>query len=79
MPLCLHGTDDLPDTLFQECIANGISKINVNSWAREPYLEVVKAGLNAGKPYPEIIEESTEAFAKVCGRFMDMFGSSGRA
>lgn len=79
VPLCLHGTDDLPDSLFRECIANGITKINVNGWAREPYLEVMKSGLNAGKLFPEIIEESTETFAKACERFMDLFGSTGKA
>ena len=79
VPLCLHGTDDLPDSLFKECIANGITKINVNGWAREPYLEAMKSGLNAGKPLPEIIEESTEVFAQACEKFMDLFGSTGKA
>jgi fructose/tagatose bisphosphate aldolase len=27
IPLCLHGTDELPDELFVECIENGISKV----------------------------------------------------
>ncbi|PAV15500.1 aldolase [Pyrrhoderma noxium] len=26
-PICLHGTDGLPDSLFQSCIAAGVSKI----------------------------------------------------
>ena len=34
-PICLHGTDGLPDSLFQSCIAAGVSKVNVNSWARD--------------------------------------------
>ena len=29
IPLCLHGTDQLPDELFQECIKNGISKVGI--------------------------------------------------
>lgn len=27
VPICLHGTDELPDELFQECIRNGVSKV----------------------------------------------------
>ncbi|KAJ4474363.1 ketose-bisphosphate aldolase [Lentinula aciculospora] len=79
IPLCLHGTDELPDELFRECIASGISKFNINSWARDPYLETFTSGLHAGKPLPEVIEEATEVFAKVCDRFMRLFESAGRA
>lgn len=78
VPLCLHGTDELPDELFKECISNGVSKINVNSWARDPYVKVLATGLQS-KPFPDAVEESTEVFAKVCDRFFDLFGSSGKA
>ncbi|KAL5536636.1 hypothetical protein ACEPAF_459 [Sanghuangporus sanghuang] len=77
-PLCLHGTDELPDALFQECIRNGISKINVNSWARDPYVKALVSGLQ-NKPFPDAVEESTEVFASVCERFFDLFGSTGKA
>ncbi|KAJ3844125.1 ketose-bisphosphate aldolase [Lentinula raphanica] len=79
IPLCLHGTDELPDELFRECIASGISKFNINSWARDPYLETFVAGLQVGKPLPDVIEEATEVFAKVCDRFIKLFGSAGKA
>ena len=78
VPLCLHGTDQLPDELFKECIANGISKVNVNSWARDPYAKTLGSGLQS-KSFPEAVEESTEVFAKVCERFFDVLGSSGKA
>ncbi|KIK57444.1 hypothetical protein GYMLUDRAFT_46326 [Collybiopsis luxurians FD-317 M1] len=76
--LCLHGTDGLPDELFKECIANGISKFNINSWARDPYLETFTASIQS-KPFPDAIEEATEVFAKSCDRFMELFGSKGKA
>ncbi|KAF5390957.1 hypothetical protein D9757_003962 [Collybiopsis confluens] len=79
IPLCLHGTDGLPDELFKECIASGISKFNINSWARDPYLESLTASIQAGKPFPDAIEEATEVFARSCDRFMELFGSKGRA
>lgn len=48
-PLCLHGTDELPDELFIECIKNGVSKINVNSWGRDPYAHTLSEGLALAK------------------------------
>ena len=78
VPICLHGTDELPDELFKECIANGVSKINVNSWARDPYVKELVLGLQ-GKPFPEAVEDATEVFAKVCDRFFELFDSKGKA
>ncbi|EKM76259.1 hypothetical protein AGABI1DRAFT_78657 [Agaricus bisporus var. burnettii JB137-S8] len=78
VPICLHGTDELPDELFRECIKNGVSKINVNSWARDPYVQVLSEGLKT-KAMPEAIEEATEAFAAACERFFRLFGSAGKA
>ena len=31
VPICLHGTDELPDSLFQECVKNGVSKVSTTS------------------------------------------------
>ncbi|KAF7297164.1 Aldolase [Mycena indigotica] len=78
IPLCLHGTDELPDELFVECIKNGISKINVNSWGRDPYAKALAAGLQT-KPFPDAVEEATDIFAGVCDRFIQLFGSAGKA
>ncbi|KAH8827213.1 ketose-bisphosphate aldolase [Flagelloscypha sp. PMI_526] len=78
VPVCLHGTDELPDELFVECIKNGVSKINVNSWARDPYVKALTTGLQS-KPFPDAVEEATEVFAGVCVRFFKLFGSAGKA
>lgn len=94
IPLCLHGTDQLPDELFRECISSGISKVlitlrdmatalifhqfNINSWARDPYVQSLTAGLQS-KPFPEAVEDATEVFAKQCDRFLVLFGSAGKA
>lgn len=37
--IVLHGTDDLPDELFRQCVQSGCVKINVNGWAREPQVD----------------------------------------
>ncbi|KAG6915969.1 hypothetical protein DXG01_009058 [Tephrocybe rancida] len=76
--LCLHGTDELPDEIFVECIRNGVSKINVNSWARDPYTRTLGESLFV-KGFPEAQEAAMEAFARVCERFFALFGSAGKA
>ncbi|KAG6896044.1 hypothetical protein C0992_010730 [Termitomyces sp. T32_za158] len=62
IPLCLHGTDGLPDEIFVQCIRNGVNKINVNSWARDPYAKTLGESLLT-KSFPEAQEAATEAFA----------------
>ncbi|WWC72619.1 uncharacterized protein I206_106581 [Kwoniella pini CBS 10737] len=76
--LCAHGTDELPDELFKDLVKSGVSKFNINSWARDPYVETLSKAL-ASKPFPDAEEEAVEAFAKVCDRFMNLLGSVGKA
>uniref|UniRef100_A0A0W0FCQ5 Fructose-bisphosphate aldolase n=1 Tax=Moniliophthora roreri TaxID=221103 RepID=A0A0W0FCQ5_MONRR len=78
IPICLHGTDELPDELFRECVKNGVSKFNVNSWGRDPYVKALSTSLQT-KPFPDAVEEATEVFAGVCQRFIKLFGSDGKA
>ncbi|KAL1742136.1 ketose-bisphosphate aldolase [Schizophyllum fasciatum] len=78
IPICLHGTDELPDELFQECVKNGVSKFNVNSWARDPYAKALGTAL-LSKPFPDAIDEATDAFVAVCLRFFKLFNSEGKA
>lgn len=76
--VCLHGTDEISDDLFRECIKNGVTKVNVNSWLRDPYCQALSAGL-AGKTMPEAIDDAMAAFEKECARFCDLMGSTGKA
>ncbi|OCF33683.1 tagatose-bisphosphate aldolase [Kwoniella heveanensis CBS 569] len=76
--LCAHGTDELPDQLWRDLVESGVSKFNINSWARDPYCETLSKSL-ADKPFPDSEEAAVEAFAKVCDRFMNLLGSAGKA
>ncbi|KAH9475254.1 Putative fructose-bisphosphate aldolase [Psilocybe cubensis] len=86
VPICLHGTDTLPDTLFAECIKNGVSKvivtlpilININSWGRDPYARVLGEAL-LSKSFPEAVDIASDVLVKECLRFFDVFGSKGKA
>jgi len=77
--ICLHGTDELPDSLFQECVKNGVTKMNLNSWMRDPYMTTVKDALIAGKPLPDVHTLGVKAFADAAERFFTLFGSAGKA
>ena len=59
-------------------IQKGVTKINVNSWCRDPYQEALSKAL-AAKPMPDAIEDATEVFAQKCEGFMKIFGSAGKA
>ncbi|EIW66298.1 hypothetical protein TREMEDRAFT_65569 [Tremella mesenterica DSM 1558] len=78
VPLCAHGTDELSDELFRKIVKSGVTKLNVNSWCRDPYVETLGQGL-LSRPFPEAMEEATEAFAKECERLFHLFGSAGKA
>jgi len=76
--ICLHGTDQLPDSLFAECIKNGVTKMNMNSWMRDPYMESVAKNI-LHIPLPEVHHEGIKAFAAAGTRFMTLFGCAGKA
>ncbi|WVQ85807.1 hypothetical protein IAT38_007975 [Cryptococcus sp. DSM 104549] len=77
--LCAHGTDEIADSLFQDLVKSGVSKFNINSWARDPYCETLGKELSAATPFPDASEAAIEAFAKVCDHFFEVLGSKGKA
>ncbi|PWN88800.1 aldolase [Acaromyces ingoldii] len=76
--IVLHGTDDLSDDLFRECVRRGCVKINVNSWAREPQVEHWVKRLSHDA-LPDVYDAGMEKFEAVCTRFFKLFGSAGKA
>ncbi|KDN41232.1 aldolase [Tilletiaria anomala UBC 951] len=77
--LVLHGTDDLPDHLFTDCIKRGTVKINVNSWTRNPQLNVWAQEIPKQTALPDVYELGMQVFEKNVKRFFDLFGSTGKA
>ncbi len=77
--LVLHGTDMLPDQLFRDCIARGCVKINVNSWCRDPQLDVWKQQIENKAGVPDMYDLGMKEYAKQVTRFLHLFGSAGKA
>lgn len=65
--------------MWQDMISRGVTKINVNSWIRDPYAEHLARALSSGTPLPDAIEEAIEVNAKECERFFHLLGSAGKA
>lgn len=76
--LVLHGTNGFPDELTGQCIAAGISKINVNKLVLADYnrhLQICAATL----PQTQLIEEGTVQVAKMQEYQMKVCLSAGKA
>ncbi|KAI9353210.1 aldolase [Zopfochytrium polystomum] len=77
--LCLHGTDGLSDELFKECVKNGCTKINLNSWMRDPSIEYLAKAVQDGVPLPDAYDRASDVYAAVAERLMTVLGSAGKA
>lgn len=92
VPLVLHGGTGIDESVLKEAIARGITKINVGTVLRRIYIDTLKEYFqreDVDKLDPNEVTSSgggrdmmTQARGnirrEVC-RFMDVFGSSGRA
>lgn len=75
--LVLHGADPFTEEIFQKCITEGVSKVNLNKVLNTPFVNVMRE--KAGKaPLTAVIEEATNAMQKAVEQSMDMLKSSGK-
>lgn len=78
--LVMHGTDDLEDKIWIELVACGVTKFNINSWARDPTNKfLAESILEAKLGMPEIYDGASDIYKKEVTRFMKMLGSAGKA
>jgi len=76
----MHGTDDLEDKIWIELVACGVTKFNINSWARDPTNSfLANSILEAKLGMPEIYDGASDIYKKEVTRFMKMLGSAGKA
>lgn len=75
IPLVLHGGSGIPEATIRECIANGISKINVNTEISAYAVEQTEKLLaNAKKPHlATVAEKQVEFVGDVVEKYMRFF------
>ncbi|KAK7509514.1 tagatose 1,6-diphosphate aldolase [Phyllosticta citriasiana] len=76
--IALHGTNSFAPELMKQCIAAGVSKINVNKLVLDDYLDHFAA--NAGKiPLTTLMEQGVEQVIGLTAKWMEWCGSAGKA
>ena len=78
MRIVLHGTNGFQPALLKECIAAGVSKINVNRLVLDDYYDHLKANVSK-LPQTTLMEEGTEKVAALTIKWMEICGSAGQA
>jgi ketose-bisphosphate aldolase len=82
VPLVLHGTTGLGDDQVEECVALGITKINVGTALRTDYIEYYLKAIqqldHQGHPW-RIGREVKDRLKDDCARYLRLAGSADRA
>jgi tagatose 1,6-diphosphate aldolase GatY/KbaY len=76
-PLSLHGASGLVAGDLQRCVAEGISKVNVNTELRERYFTVLSEAVPEFEPGAQVLALGTTlvtAVAEVVGEKLDALG-----
>ncbi|KAK3306833.1 ketose-bisphosphate aldolase [Chaetomium strumarium] len=75
--LVLHGADPFDEKIFRECMAGGVTKININKGMNKHYARVQDE--MKGKPLTSVIEAGTNEMQKAIEQYMHWLGSAGKA
>lgn len=78
VPLVLHGGSGLSDQDFRNCIANGISKVNIFTDICIAGTECMKRFINTDMHYVEFRNRKVEAMKHEVKKKLTLFGSSNR-
>ncbi|OTB05348.1 hypothetical protein M426DRAFT_138635 [Hypoxylon sp. CI-4A] len=76
--LVLHGTNGFSPEIMKQCIAAGVSKINVNRLVLDDYYAHLRSGA-VNLPHTQLIEQGVEKVAKQTIEWLDICGSAGKA
>lgn len=77
-PLVLHGGSGLADEDFKNCVANGISKVNIFTDINCAAAKAAHDGYKEGFGLTDIQNQITEAVKQETMKKMRVFGSAGR-
>jgi fructose-bisphosphate aldolase class II len=81
-PLVLHGGTGLADDVFQRLIAEGCAKVNISTMLKITYCDGYRAYLDANPQQHDplkVMAAVREQLVTVAKRFMEVFGSVGKA
>lgn len=76
--LVLHGTNGFSPETMKECIAAGVSKINVNRLVLDDYYTHLRSEVS-NVPHTALIEQGIEKIIEQTIEWMEICGSAGRA
>ncbi|KAJ5785304.1 fructose-bisphosphate aldolase [Penicillium pulvis] len=76
--LALHGTNGFAPDLMKQCVAAGVTKINVNKLVLDDYYDHLRANV-AKMPHTQLIEEGIQKVADLTIKWMEISGSAGKA
>lgn len=80
VPLSLHGGTGLSDEQFRAAIGGGVAKVNIFTDLSLAAAAGVADLCKAGPPsYFDVVGAIREAFRQRCCRYVEVFGSAGRA
>ena len=75
MPLVLHGGSGTPEETLKACIAEGISKINVNTEISDYVVRRSREYLEKDTPHFSVLSLRQREYAsEIVGKYMDLFG-----
>ena len=82
VPIVLHGGTGLADDVFQRLIAEGCAKVNISTMLKITYCDAYREYLDA-KPQEhdplKVMTSVKEKLLPMIKRFMEVFGSAGKA
>lgn len=77
--IALHGTNGFPQDLLRQCIAAGVSKVNVNRLVLDDYYIHLRSDEARALAHTALIEQGTEKVVELTKRWMQICGSAGKA
>lgn len=76
--IVLHGTNGFEPELLKQCIAAGVSKINVNRLVLDDYFDHLRANVTK-LTTTALLEEGVEKVTRQTMEWMENIGSAGKA
>jgi len=81
-PMVVHGGTGLPDDVVRELVAAGAAKMNVSTQIKQTYIDGLHGYIEAHRTEYnplKLLDHARQELVTMIGRYMELFGSAGRA